>query len=62
MFLDGDVFRLDVPARESVAEFTLWLNAVLSEEREEFVSIYLFLCYSNIMFSHRKEGREGVTS
>ena len=44
MFLDGDVFRLDVPACESVSEFTFWLDAVLLDERERIVvSIYLFV-------------------
>lgn len=35
MFFGGDVFGLDVPARESVSQFTFWLDAVLNEGGEE---------------------------
>lgn len=31
MFFGGDIFRLDVAARESISQFTFWLDAVLNE-------------------------------
>lgn len=45
MFCDGDIFRLDVAAREAVSELAFWLDGVLEEkERGCQHSFVLFVC------------------
>lgn len=46
MFADGDVFRLDVAAREAVSELSFWLDGVLEEKGRGCQHLFcLFVCF-----------------
>lgn len=44
MFSDGDVFRLDVAAREAVSELAFWLDGVLEGKEKGLSAFILFVC------------------